>query len=1466
MSTLPTVHQRDDATAQLTAIDEAIEHGHLKDAQTRLHKLIEYCDDIPELADIQTDAKRFLNKLGSHSEEFTAQAREQLRALLIQELTVESPARTFDALEAESYFKAYTEQIEDQLQRWNYAVRQQVQRWRTALLTDDDPAELARYCDQDIPQQEAQNRSRLLAQAVGVVCEKLWTEAERLETEEAGVRPDYLIDNYYTKAVALVRKALGNDKNSSLEVLLDEAEKKRAAKALSAQIFTSAVQGEFYRRSQNQLKSLKPNDTVPFYQFVEDEEGHRREILESYLSVAEASERLQDMAKEWAHGKALEYLNKAEELLVKEHDPSAALEELGKQKEISDFLEAVDRRDFDQLREEARKEKQRYDEAEQKAKDAKTYLLKDPLGAWKLYEEARDIYEWATEVSSARTAIIEGLEQRAEEDRAKAEEAFNRRNFDAVGRIYEQAKRDYGDKPTSVTAILDRIKDTYDRAVDLSARLDNAHERLQSIETLAATDPSSASAKFTQFEQQYKDVLGELDGLSEVRAKLASAKDADTHRRRLQSFVENDNLETVRKAVVEATAFATGTFAADPQFQKVLANLQLHETYLEAEQEFKAKLYPKALDLYKRVQVVTTHPDAGAAGSRVSQIEELIALGSNVDSKLERAESMIDAKPVDAYVLLQALDPITESQGEKIVTLSIKARNAAQPQIEKRLQKASKATLGKLSLDDVRQDLESLQRLSLNAEYDRWSQELMHLLTAQEAQQYIRQAGENALRQAVQKWREASDYALRAGKQSAFDEYQIHLRKVRKDYGRLRVEAAEAIARRENADSQSAQALIQEVQQEIDALFADYRDDIEIMLWQARLASAVAQYSYDPTRRRENFRRMLAAAQHALDMATAQNKTEMALLARQYVEQATLGQELADHMHEAQEHIRRIPHTVENMNRATQVWSRDLAKHAATPAFHVLQNWWNNQRRETIEDLRKEVAHSADQDDFLSFRPLIMILILGGDEPRAVQLVNNLDLQASALTPEVNRLVASTKTANGIYGSSGQDILQSQRHAVASLLDDLRVVIDVALLFQQDSRFDRNKLLTAEQTAQREYGKLRGQCAALLDDLDQQLNEVRDMLVNEKRTGDFQGTGMVLNDIRSTFPNHPAHVELVEARKAVIARRNWLVACLQGIRQTIEAEEYSAADRAMSARDEDELVEYGLADTFAIDDPLEERQVPGWSEVVQLVNARCGLIELVIAFAAVYDDYGNDVGSCTNGSRPTVTIVDWENSRKEIRALKDQGKFAEAHRCLNAVLKDTGIPETLALGPACEHLENPPCALDAKSGEASEPAHDTDERYRLAIEKAGTARGKRILICLRDTRLPYYRDCVTQAERVREKLSLAQHAWDKHWREWEEAMRQVAEYLDAASGLRGRIWLRFGLKGKLCQALDEAYRAYKLCECVCPQRETLKEMARASSPRRLWLYFHACQRMNHYPERASALNRNICDDANSFIF
>jgi len=1421
-----------------------------RDAYTNLSELLNFSTDDADLRELEIAARQQLNDVKLQAADVVDAVEQQLTRLLSTDIEY-TPPIGIDIEPTDKYLAEIERMITNSVTQWEAQAQIYLGGWLLAMI---EPVQETSYKEftQKTTDFAIRLRLRLKGQGVIDLCQKLWTRAEELMSDpNRQLGSDAILSRYYDQARDIAIAALGADPdNVDLEVVKQYAVSERERFAIGAQVMTSAVLEEQFDRSLKELDGLPADQPVPSFRFLPNAQGQLEGRQERYIPAAEARRRLLEMANNWAHSKAQEYIDRAE-IALRNHQPEAAQLELANQSKINTFLDSTDKNEFRKLESRIEEELHRLGRAQTNAAQAREYLPDRPFDAWMLYQEAVKVYEWASILPDTRNAIIKQLRLTLETRHREAEQAFDGRNFNVLNGIVTNTRNQFAAiTEPELSVLLEAIRTFGEQARIYSNRLLTAQNRLQEIERGMRSNPQDAQDQLDALERDFDDVRDGLIELANIRRDVRLQSNAVAELEHLRKFVTQKNLAEVRQAYEDAKA-ASGKFPNDANFKQLVEKLRLHTLFLDAQRDESNGLYQNALKKYGEVAETRDHEDAGSARINLNEVQEAVTASADITRRLQEAERLLDKDPAEAYFRLRKLDIRNPEQRAERDSLSIEARNQAHVAIVERLRIASR--LGEdalLPLHSLQSDLKILGELGLHDDQSPWTNELGAQMAVQKAQiltdEAFRVGALDQMSETIKAWEDAVKLTELSGKTSLITRAKAQLNKTRKAHLYIRCNLFLRWLKENTADDPDAMAAEgTNIENEIKRLQTLYTNDAEVELWRARLIFVTGAQSLKPSRREECFARAESIAASAKTMLVGSSHDDDLLKeADDLVKLAPIGANIAKTMQKIESLYGEKQRTVKRLFEAQKLWKTDvmllLKKHNTNGDFNKVQQWWDTLNQQVINHLRAEIG--SDYIETEHFAPLAMLLVLEPNDQTARGVLDRLTEYDASVSVKVKDFIDNLKTAHGIAGENGHQILSNQRGQAEEMGEDLDAISQLATLYLDDKDAKRAKSMqTILESVNRSQLNLNVEVDKL-DKLNKDVTKILDRLRLEQQTGKFNESQTSLSELQREFSLHPAVAYVETERQSRIEERAELSKAVTNIKTLIEAEQYDKALYQMQIIQAEKLEMYALGSGFEITDPnAPNNPVRTWHKILKLVTLRSesGAVPRVLAFAEQFDDYTSGKGAITGSLPPVRRATEWETIRKQVETYIAYGQFEEARNELLRGTSNTGDHNRFSLEEVNNLIMNPPYIQPIPNDELEAATRDISERYPLACKYAGSKCGEDILRQMEQKVVPYYVKALQEANHLDIRISKAYKQWNEGWVEWEIAIKDIAVQF-GDKGIHGR--LSGTAKENMKGAIQRAYNAYLRCKAACEERDALKEMIDG-----LFLYRHALKRTGFTP-------------------
>ena len=509
--------------------------------------------------------------------------------------------------------------VQDDLLAFNSDLaNQHLQNWQEAL---DDPD------DKDFSSYQARVQDRIqkkqaTLQVRGVLAhvQELMSEADRIERGADSPEPAYMMSQFYTKISGIMGAAQSEFPNTvELDVLTKKAQKLEENKALVATIYPTAIEQHDYTTALSFLESVPTDYLIPC--FIQKTTATSKQIeFSKMISIAEAKTELRTLAEAWAQSQAQAVIETATRQLATHH-PQSAVDSFAKRDTYESFLTDELKEELDTLFKQAKAELDSLQRAEARCQQAREMVAENPLQAWDMYAEAFHMYQWAEGLRATRDAVVQALHQQLEALVIQADDAFHARQMDRTQQIFQNAQQIYSQKDSSLDELLHRLEEMDHVSKQYEGYIENATTTLSQVRELLTEDTTAANELLSQLESYPEIVLEAFPDLHEVRAQVNHQLNADQAYSELLNQMYLTDLAEVQKGIEFATE-ASQEFEDDTRFGLMLQALQVHATFLQAQQHIAEDNIKQALELLQTVAVATNHPDQPHAQQLIEELEQ----------------------------------------------------------------------------------------------------------------------------------------------------------------------------------------------------------------------------------------------------------------------------------------------------------------------------------------------------------------------------------------------------------------------------------------------------------------------------------------------------------------------------------------------------------------------------------------------------------------------------------------------------------------------------------------------------------------------------------------------------------------------------------------------------------------------------------------------------------------------------
>lgn len=492
------------------------------------------------------------------------------------------------------------------------AARLQLKTWESALKEDDKRDDLDQYQER-VAKRITQKQTDLQVRGVTAHCEDLWRSASELEHGDQPPRPEFLLENYYTKARDMATAAHSEyPDDARLDVLVQKAQRLRQNRIMAGKIFQIAIEEDRYADALDDLGKLDAGDLVPRYRAAVDPAADTM-AFDGMIPISQARTELQSLGAAWATEQVTQ-MSAAEDHLAA-YQPQVALDALADRQRVDPFVDEETKQKLADLEEQANDALQSLQQAENLAKKAQQQASSDPVAAWNTYVEAYQAYAGAPSLTPAHQAIINAMDARLEQLTSEADTAFNDRDMTRVSQIARSALQDYTDKDSSLDAALERLEELDWQARTYLEYLQTATTMVGELRDLVWQDVNAAAELIAQLDEYPDMVLEEFADLSELRASVRRRLAMDEAYKHLSALMTSGDVAEVEQGIA-----AAGEYSDDARFPRLVTGLKLHAAYLTARREYTEGHAEQALELLDKVVASEGHVDHPNATRLAQQI------------------------------------------------------------------------------------------------------------------------------------------------------------------------------------------------------------------------------------------------------------------------------------------------------------------------------------------------------------------------------------------------------------------------------------------------------------------------------------------------------------------------------------------------------------------------------------------------------------------------------------------------------------------------------------------------------------------------------------------------------------------------------------------------------------------------------------------------------------------------------
>ncbi len=501
------------------------------------------------------------------------------------------------------------------------AARTHLTAWHEALDPEAEvPAEFTTY-EGRVKEQTQRKQENIQVRGVMAHCDELFTKAVELEAGDAPPNPQFMLANYYDKAVAIAKAAHAEIPSSpELDVLARRAVQLQANKKTASRIYAMALEDEEYTEALAALDGLPINLKVPRYANITNE-GVNELRFRDMVAMETARAEIRAQAQTWAEGEAAARVRAAQGFLD-EHQPENAVDQLDMPPQFNTLLSGETRTHLDGLRRQADTALQNKRTAADLLNRANLQAPEDDIAAWDTYQQARQLDPNAAQLAETRKVIIRAMQTQLEKMVAQAEEAFQNRQMDRVRELFQQGRAVYVGKDDSLADYLEQLAEANGMTERYAEYMESATALHEQVRGLIWEDAVAANDLLTQLES-YPDLIVEVfDDLHELRQQVNQRLNADQLYADLTPFVYQQTIASVRDGVQQTRA-AIEDHPQDSRFPALQDALNMHLYFLNAQQKLEAGQGAEAVEALRAVASVSGHPDQAKAQQLLESINQV---------------------------------------------------------------------------------------------------------------------------------------------------------------------------------------------------------------------------------------------------------------------------------------------------------------------------------------------------------------------------------------------------------------------------------------------------------------------------------------------------------------------------------------------------------------------------------------------------------------------------------------------------------------------------------------------------------------------------------------------------------------------------------------------------------------------------------------------------------------------------
>lgn len=1345
-----------------------------------------------------------------------------------------------DQLEVDEFVNQTHEDIKRYIDQWREDANERMVKWQNSILhgNDSEWQETVRRIEQ-YPKRLLHD---LYFEAIQRECERLWKRPDELIEMDDAVSPSRLLA-IVTKARDIAVRAAGLYPQSvDFDTLKDRADRIRTERAGSYQVFTSAVQGEYFAAEIKRLESTKPDEMIPVLTFVADPNDPSKQVeqVQGYRRAEEAKTILEDMARQWAQELSEKYYDEAKQAL-EDYNPATALEILENRTKIYEFLGDEYKRDLEEMLVEAQAAQANWERASQMVQLIPDYQ-NQPTVALQMYNEAIAVYP-ATDVEASYATVLGYITVDLTQRQEQMKQAHDQHDVGQTRIILTNAKDDYQqvDDPR-VKAILTSMERLHEQTQKFNDDLNEARQQLNNIRNQSRNDPQQAATQLQAFAVKYSQQIPFLSDYEEIERESATYLGATDTYNKLVADMKTDKIARVESSVQNARQ-ARSRYADDDRFIELVSNLEGHLDYLLGRQLFEIERdYEQARTYFERIR--HAHQDYAQADRYLREIRNQLGKEKDIDAKIASAQKHFDnQEPVEAYRILKDLNPITDLQRSVLRNLRLDAEDAALRVLRDEAQALYDASeswnpddltrINEVSdrINRIDELINTLKVLGFSELLSDWQREVRPYVIAQHA--WLSTAGDVNSKQyqtAIQRLNSAIEHATKYNQTGAERLCSRLLHRIRKRDLKVQLDNLYRNINRDDADNgQDANSVdedVRRVEEAFSQFLDDYNNEPEVLLWFAEVYRIGGGYSTSPKHRKRFFGRMASMAEGVQRLSGA---TDYHKRAKEFYDDAIASLEVVDVMQDIQSRLEKD--TLDDVSLAGELYRKHIQSHSSLS----VRTWWSNTRDNYIEKVQTQLPDTKDNARITASElvPLAKIVTIQPNHARAKRMLNNFNTFWQEINKNVRDFVDSYAIAGGISGENGLKRLRLQIRLGETYSSNLSAIAYIPQVIQDDSISREISGLASQMNTE-----IKG-VVEILNRLLTSVEQGTTLLQQEQGKGTFTHTTNLLDSIPAHLSQHPAVVDLQEQLTSAKGGVDNLIQLMNAVKQHVESENYAEARNVFLNIKKADLSARGLNEKFDISDPMKVwGTFTTYDDVKNMLERRYqALLQVenyVKPLRSLREDEGLTALKVSSSAQTSLpNVMRWSEQKARIDAAIQQADFETAIQIAEMALNGTGGNQ-MSFGQTLQQLEATLPYIDNVTQDEIEQAKTLQEKLELAVRYAGTKQGRKLLDIVRQDYVPRLLQIVTRLEALlAEPGSL--HAHEENIRQKQKdfeaaynALNSDVSALGQAVGEYNSANALFGNKGRARDRLRQAYQKFednkKRCLAISPQSSRLENL------------------------------------------